>query len=83
MLELLLFIKLVSEYAEHTKDFALINEIKDVLDKIMGGFDKLVEENGKGVVNISTIKNARTETVNMFPRMEKEAEIFKLPFKIR
>jgi S1-C subfamily serine protease len=40
-------------------------------------FTKLVEENGKGVVNISTIKNARTETVNMFPGMEKEAEIFK------
>ena len=30
-------------------------------------FTQLVEENGKGVVNISTIKNARTETVNMFP----------------
>ena len=41
------------------------------------GFTQLVEENGKGVVNISTIKNARTETVNMFPGMEKEAEIFK------
>ena len=27
-------------------------------------FTQLVEENGKGVVNISTIKNARTETVN-------------------
>lgn len=40
-------------------------------------FTKLVEENGKGVVNISTIKNARTETVNLFPGMEKEAEIFK------
>ena len=40
-------------------------------------FTQLVEENGKGVVNISTIKNARTETVNMFPGMEKEAEIFK------
>ena len=40
-------------------------------------FSQLVEENGKGVVNISTIKNARTETVNMFPGMEKEAEIFK------
>lgn len=40
-------------------------------------FTKLVEENGKGVVNIATIKNARTETVNLFPGMEKEAEIFK------
>ena len=40
-------------------------------------FTKLVKENGKGVVNISTIKNARTETVNLFPGMEKEAEIFK------
>lgn len=48
-------------------------------------FTKLVEDNGPGVVNISTIKNARTETVNLFPGMEKEAEIFKrfgfpLPF---
>ena len=34
-------------------------------------FTKLVEENGKGVVNISTIRNARTQTVQSpFPGMD-------------
>lgn len=40
-------------------------------------FTKLVEENGKAVVNISTIKNARTETINGFPGFEEEAEILR------
>ena len=42
-------------------------------------FTKLVEENGKGVVNISTIRNARTKTVaNPFPGLDdRTAELFR------
>ena len=40
-------------------------------------FTKLVEDNGKAVVNISTIKNARTETINGFPGFEEQAEILR------
>lgn len=42
-------------------------------------FTKLVEENGKGVVNISTIRNARTQTVQSpFPGMDdRTAELFR------
>ncbi|HIU85000.1 MAG TPA: DegQ family serine endoprotease [Candidatus Aphodousia gallistercoris] len=42
-------------------------------------FTKLVEENGKGVVNISTIRNARTKVVtNPFPGLDdRTAELFR------
>ena len=42
-------------------------------------FTKLVEENGKGVVNISTIRNARTQTVQSpFPGLDdRTAELFR------
>lgn len=42
-------------------------------------FTKLVEENGKGVVNISTIRNARAQTVQSpFPGMDdRTAELFR------
>ena len=42
-------------------------------------FTKLVEENGKGVVNISTIRNALTQTVQSpFPGMDdRTAELFR------
>ena len=55
----------------------ITNETVPQVEVRLPDFTKLVEENGKGVVNISTIKNARTETVNLFPGLEKEAEIFK------
>ena len=42
-------------------------------------FTKLVEENGKGVVNISTIRNARTQTIQSpFPGLDdRTAELFR------
>lgn len=43
-------------------------------------FTKLVEENGKGVVNISTIRNARTQTAqNPFPELldKRTEELFR------
>lgn len=42
-------------------------------------FTKLVEENGKGVVNISTIKNARTAMVNPFSGLEDQLRQFGFP----
>ena len=60
-------------------EISLLSSGDDTQVQTLPDFTKLVEENGKGVVNISTIRNARTKVVtNPFPGLDdRTAELFR------